>query len=99
MAKVNWTPQALADIEEIADYIAKDSEYYAKITITNIFDAVKKLKEFPLSGRIVPELNRKDVREIIFGNYRIMYRLKNYSVEILTVYHSARLLGDDILDK
>jgi len=43
MAKVNWTPQALADIEEIADYIAKDSEYYAKITITNIFDAVKKL--------------------------------------------------------
>lgn len=58
-----------------------------------IFEAAERLELFPESGRIVPELNRKEIREVIFGSYRIIYRIRDKLVEILTVYHSARLLN------
>ena len=92
MAKIKWTPQSLDDIESIANFIARDSDYYAQMFIIKTFGAVEHLEIFPESGRIVPELNRKEIREVIFGNYRIIYRIKGDLVEILTVYHSARLL-------
>ena len=93
MVNIKWTPQSLDDIESIANFIARDSDYHAQIFTTKVFKAVEHLKIFPESGRIVPELNRKEIREVIFGNYRIIYRTKgNNVVEILTVYHSARLL-------
>ncbi len=57
-----------------------------------VFEAVDRVELFPESGRIVPELKRKEIREIILGNYRIIYRIKGELVEILTVYHSSRLL-------
>jgi addiction module RelE/StbE family toxin len=92
MAKMKWTPQSLDDIESIANFIARDSDYYAQMFTTKVFEAVEHLEIFPESGRIVPELNRKEIREVIFGNYRIIYRIRGDLVEILTVYHSARLL-------
>ena len=91
MAKIKWTPQALNDIEAIAKFISRDSDYYARIFAVEVFEIVERLELFPKSGRIVPEINRKEIKEIIFGNYRIIYRVKNTFVEILTVYHSARL--------
>lgn len=92
MAKIKWTPQALDDVEDIANFIARDSAYYAGIFTVKIFEAVERVELFTESGRIVPELNRKEIREIILGDYRIIYRVKEDIVEILTVYHSARLL-------
>ena len=92
MAQIKWTPQSLDDIEAIANFIARDSDYYAQMYVINIFDAAERLELFPESGRIVPELNRKEIREVIFGSYRIIYRIKDKLVEILTVYHSSRLL-------
>lgn len=80
------------DIEAIANFIAIDSDYYARMFAANVFETVERLELFPESGRIVPELNRKEIREVIFGNYRIIHRIKEELVEILTVYHSARLL-------
>ncbi|MEW6609513.1 MAG: type II toxin-antitoxin system RelE/ParE family toxin [bacterium] len=65
------TPQSLDDIEAIANFIARDSNYYAKMFTAQVFEAVERLELFPESGRIVPELNRKEIREIILGNYRI----------------------------
>ena len=62
-----------------------------------VFEVIERLESFPESGRIVPELNRKKIREIILGNYRIIYRIKKDIVEILTVYHSARLLETENL--
>lgn len=82
----------MEDIEAIANFIARDSTYYASIFTVKVFEAVDHLELFPVSGRIVPELNRKEIREVILGNYRIIYRVKEGIVEILTVYHSARLL-------
>ena len=93
MAKLRWTHQALNDIEIIASYIALDSTYYAKMFVSKVFEAVKNIETFPKSGRVVPEMNSKDIREILLGNYRIIYRIKTDLIEILTVYHSSRLLN------
>jgi len=99
MAKIKWTPQALEDIEAIANFIARDSTHYAGMFTVKVFDVVERLELFPESGRIVPELNRKEIREVILGNYRIIYRVKGDIVEILTVYHSARLLEAENVNK
>lgn len=93
MVKIKWTPQALNDVEAIANFISRDSDYYAQMFTAKVFEIVERLELFPKSGMIVPELDRKEIKEIIFGNYRMIYRIKNAFVEILTVYHSARLFN------
>lgn len=92
MAEVKWTQQAADDLESITIFIAKDSVHYASLFAVDIIDAVERLDTFPRAGRIVPEKNNPSIREIIFGNYRIIYRLKKGAVEILTIYHGSRLL-------
>lgn len=92
MAEIRWTHQALDDVEKIRDYISRDSVYYARLFVTKIFNAVKPLELFPECGRNVPELGQTNIREIILGNYRIIYRINKNIVEILTVYHGSRLL-------
>lgn len=92
MARLRWAPQALDDIEAICTYIARDSDYYARIFAQQIIERVSTLESFPGVGRIVPESKREHVREIRHGNYRIVYRQIAEVVEILTVHHSARLL-------
>jgi len=95
MVEIKWTVQSLDDVEAIANYIARDSTYYAQLFATKVFDSVKRIEIFPESGRVVPEINNQWIREILLGNYRIIYRIKSDLVEILTVYHSARLLDKD----
>ena len=97
MVKIRWTSQALSDIDSIAEYISKDSHYYAQMFVVKIFESVESIQTFPGAGRIVPEINNPDIREIVLGNYRIIYRHSSKLVEILTVYHSARLLKPDKL--
>lgn len=93
---MKWTVQAVEDIEAICGFIAKDSILYACLFAKDILQAVRRLENFPESGRIVPELFNKNIREIIMGSYRIIYRIKYDTVEILTIYHSARLLKGKI---
>jgi addiction module RelE/StbE family toxin len=93
MAQVRWTLQAVDDLEGIAQFIAHDSPQYASLFVMDVLDSVERLENFPKSGRVVPEMNNPDIREIILGNYRIIYRLKPELVEILTIYHGARLLN------
>lgn len=92
MADIRWTLQAVDDIEAIMNYIAADSEHYARLLAVDIFAAVERAALFPNSGRIVPEANTPDIREILLGNYRIIYRVRREVIEVLTVYHSARVL-------
>jgi plasmid stabilization system protein ParE len=93
MAEIKWTPQAADDLESIANFIAKDSPNYARLFVIDVLDAVDRLVVFPQSGRIVPELKNQTIREVIKGHYRIVYRFKAETVEVLTVHHGARLLG------
>ena len=91
MVRLIWTDQAIADLGSIGDYIAKSSEKYAKLTVKNLFDRTNILKNYPLAGRIVPEKNDDKIRELIEGNYRIIYEVISADqIIILTVYHSAR---------
>ena len=91
MVEVKWTNQALDDIDNIAEYIAKDSVKYAKIQTERFFSITEILLTQPKSGRVVPETKKPNIRELILGNYRIIYKYVNSKrVDILTVHHSAR---------
>jgi toxin ParE1/3/4 len=90
VAEVRWTQQALGDLEATSEFIARDSSHYASLFVLDVLAAVERLERFPKSGRIVPEKNEPKIREIILGNYRIVYRLRNDIVEILTLHHGAR---------
>jgi toxin ParE1/3/4 len=90
--KVVWSPLALERVEEIADYIAADNVGAARVFLIDIFAAVGRLRSFPQSGRAVPELNRSDIREIIFKKYRVVYRVARQQVSILTVRHGKQRL-------
>jgi len=93
MARITWTDQALDDLDSICEFIARDAPRYSQVFAEKVFEVIERLEYFPLSGRMVPELKRDDVREIILGNYRIIYRMVDKEVEILTIYHSAQLFS------
>ncbi len=86
-------PQALKDLDNISEYIERDSEYYAKITVKKIYSAVNQLKTFPQMGRIVPEKQDPTLREILYRNYRIVYKYKDNEIYILTIFHSSYQSG------
>jgi plasmid stabilization system protein ParE len=93
MVKIVWTGLSILDLKQIFDYISENSIRYASITINKIYKKVQVIVYSPTSGKIVPELGDKLIRELIEGNYRIIYRIKdNKQVDILRVYHSAKLL-------
>ena len=92
MAQVRWTPQAADDLDAIAEFIARDSPHFAGLFVADILQTVDRLADFPESGRIVPEIGDRSIREVIFGSYRIIYRRRNEVVEVLAVHHGARLL-------
>jgi toxin ParE1/3/4 len=91
--KVDWTEPAIQDLESIRAYIAKDSEYYAIRFVEKIIGAIDGLEDFPLRGRAVPEVEEKNIRELLFQNYRIIYRVETERVVILTVIHGSRDLS------
>ncbi len=75
MARINWTNQALSDLQAIGDFIARDAPAFSQIFVDKVFEAVKRLENFPCSGRIVPEINQDRIREIILGSYRVGIQL------------------------
>ena|SRR6187402_632536 len=97
MVEIRWTSQAADDLESIADFIALDSGHYASLVVLDALSAVERLNQFPERGRTVPEARNPEIRELILGNYRIIYRFRDDLVEILSVYHSARLLDPEKL--
>ena len=92
--EVIWSPLALEKVRDIAEYIALDNDVAAKKWVNDIFDKAEKIGDFPESGRLVPELSNKNYREIIFGNYRIIYSTLA-KVKILTVRNCRQLLSSE----
>jgi toxin ParE1/3/4 len=92
MSEVIWAKLAYKDLDSIYEFIAKDSEIYAKRFVERLILSVSDLDKFPDSGRIVPEFNDKTIREIIVGNYRIVYKVKKDIISIARVHHAAQLL-------
>jgi len=94
MAELRWSKLALSDLEDIISYIARDSEENARSFVAKIIDSVETTSVFPYSGRVVPELKNKLIREKVFSNFRIIYRIKDNMMEVIRVLHSARELPD-----
>ena len=92
MVKLHWTEIAIDDLKSIHNYISKDSKLYEERFIEKIITRVDQLEKFPKSGRVVPEFDKPDLRELIEGNYRIIYKATATQVSILRVHHSARQL-------
>ena len=90
--KLIWSPTAKFDLKDIAAFIAVDSSLAAKRFVKSLFHVVERLRDFPESGRIVPEFNDPAIREVIRKPCRIVYRVdsKMRIVEIARVWHAAR---------
>jgi len=95
--KILWSPLAIDNLTAITEFFAKDRPAAAEKWIDNIFSQVKKLENFPQSGRMVSEVNLQEIREILSGNYRIIYRLAENQISILTVRHGSQLLPEEEL--
>ena len=89
MGAVNWSITAQQDLENIGGYIAKDSPFYAVNFIEKVLQYTDRLETFPESGRVVPEFNRADIRELIFHNYCIVYKVKDAHIFIVSVSHGS----------
>lgn len=90
--KIIWSPLAIDRTSEIAEYISLDNPTAANKWIDTIFEKIQILESSPQTGRTVPEINRKEIRELIFGNYRIIYRIEKLNISILTVRHTRQIL-------
>jgi len=90
MGQVIWSPSSLEDIEQVAQFIARDSSDQASLFVSRLTEATDRLGSFPLSGRLIPEIGHPDCREITYGAYRIMYRVQGEDVWITGVVHGAR---------
>jgi plasmid stabilization system protein ParE len=93
--KIIWSPLAIDRASEIADYIAQDKPSAAKRWINKVFAKVEKLKSSPQIGRVVPEISDNKFRELIYGNYRIIYRMEIKQISILTIRHGKQILPID----
>ena len=93
--KIIWSPLAIDRVTEIAEYIAFDNLLAAQNWIEQVFERVNILKSSPKMGRTVPEIGRDEIREILYGNYRIIYHYSVQKISILTVRHGKQILPED----
>ncbi len=95
--RLSWSPLASDRVDEAVAYIAAENPDAAREWLERLLDRVKALKQYPDSGRVVPELQREDIREIFVGPYRVMYRRRMEVVEIAAIIHSAQDFdGEDL---
>ena len=90
--EVKWSPEGAEDLESIAEYIARDSDYYARAVVSEILSASRSLPEFPVIGRVVPEIGDENIRERFIYSYRLVYRVESARILIVAVIHGKRLL-------
>ena len=89
---VNWSAEATEDLGAIAEYIARDSEFYARAVVSKILAASREIAEQPHIGRIVPEINDERIRERFVYSYRLVYKMQLSTITIVAIIHGKRLL-------
>lgn len=91
MTQLRWTEQAVEDLHAIRRFIERDSPRYGRLVAERLFEATEQIALFPRAGRVVPELASESVRELIVGEYRIVYRVDDEVAVLLTIFRSSRL--------
>ena len=89
---VKWSSEATEDLESIAEYIARDSEFYARAVVSKVLVASGRIPEQPLLGRVVPEINVEEIRERFVYSYRLVYRIHDSIITIVAIINGKRLL-------
>jgi len=90
--RIVWSSRAAQDLNSIVDYIAADSPAYAGIVLKKIVNQTRILARFPQAGRKVPEFDDESLRELVVYSYRIIYRLQEDEVLIVSAIHGKRML-------
>ncbi len=91
MAQIKWLKSAQNDLKDIFDYISKDSKRFAKLQVERIIQRTKITRQHSMAGKEVPEFKKAELRELVEGNFRIIYRIvSTEEVHVLLVHHSAR---------
>ena len=98
-ATISWSHKARIDLLEMGDFIARDKHGAVSRWVDRIIAAVEGTAIFPSSGRIVPEVDREDIREIILDHYRIVYQTRGDEIIVLTVFEGHRLLSDLVIER
>jgi addiction module RelE/StbE family toxin len=96
--KITWSPLAAEQVRDIASYIALDKPSVAEQWIDKMFDSVEQLIDLPKSGRAVPELQINSIRELVQGNYRVIYKIQDNSISVLTVKSYRQQLRSDEIE-
>lgn len=90
MAKIRWSPKAGDEFEEICEYLEKSSPFYSQMFARKGVESIDQLKKSPNLGRMVPEFENPNIRELIYKSYRIIYRILDDIIEIITIFHGSR---------
>jgi addiction module RelE/StbE family toxin len=90
VGQVIWSRSSLDDVDQIAQFISRDSPDQAALFVARLIEAADRLALFPRSGRVIPEIGGEDCRQVIYGDYRILYRVQGGDVWITAVLHGAR---------
>ena len=89
---LNWSPEATEDLEAIAEYISRDSESYARAVVSKMISEARSIPDQPFAGRIVPEIEDKNIRERFVYSYRLVYQIQENEILIVALIHGKRLL-------
>ncbi len=98
MSTVRWTRDAVEDLREIRSFIALDDARAATRWVERLRERARLAADHPLSGRIVPEFGRDDLREVFVRTYRVVYRALPGEIHVLTVFEGSRLLRSSDID-
>ncbi|MBN1294444.1 MAG: type II toxin-antitoxin system RelE/ParE family toxin [Candidatus Latescibacteria bacterium] len=90
--RITWSPEAAEDLETIAEYIERDSPFYAQAVVVKILAALQDIKQFPYTGRIVPETGNENIREKFVYSYRLVYQIIDGKILVIAIIHGKRLL-------
>lgn len=93
--RVVWTDFALRDLERIDDHIAQDNPSAAARWVQKLIATGETAGAAPLTGRVVPEKRRDDIREVLLRHYRIVYLVRDSRIEILTVFEGHKLFPQE----
>ncbi len=91
--RLRWTEQAVEQLAAIAEFISISSPVYAEQIVQRVAQRFEQACRFPESGRAVPEFDRADIRELIEPPYRLIYRIRDQSIEVVAVLHGRQDLG------
>ena len=87
--EVIWSPEAIEDLESIAEYISRDSFFYAQAVVMKVLETTRTIRDFPLAGRVVPEIGNERIREQFVYSYRPVYQMENQTILIVAPQRRA----------